>query len=120
MVQSDAATVDEYLAELPEERREVMTAIRDVCRAEMPGFTEVMEYGMPGFTRDGSDGVAFASQKRYLSFYMPTSVRDALADRLADHDMGKVCLRFSSPKKVDLDLIRDIARAAAAASGPVC
>ncbi|MDN3239228.1 iron chaperone [Glycomyces tritici] len=118
MVQSEAATVDEYLAELPEERREVMTAIRDVCRAAMPGFTEVMAYGMPGFTRDGDDGVAFASQKRYISFYLPAGVRDAFADRLADHDMGKACLRFSSPRKVDLDLIRDIARAAAAAPGP--
>jgi uncharacterized protein YdhG (YjbR/CyaY superfamily) len=118
MVQSEAATVDEYLAELPEERRAVMTAIRDVCRAELPGFTEVMAYGMPGFTR-GDDGVAFASQKRYISFYLPVAVRDSLAERLADHDMGKVCLRFSSPRKVDLDLIRDIARATAAMPGPV-
>ena len=51
---------------------------------------------------------------------LPVGVRDALADRLADHDMGKVCLRFSSPRKVDLDLIRDIARATAATPGPVC
>ncbi|MDA1359867.1 DUF1801 domain-containing protein [Glycomyces luteolus] len=119
MVQSDAATVDEYLAALPEERRAVMTAIRDVCREELPGFAEVMEYGMPAFAGEGTGGVAFASQKRYISFYMRADVRETLAERLAGHDVGKVCLRFSSPKRVDLDLIRDIARATAASPGPI-
>ncbi|MFG3341411.1 iron chaperone [Glycomyces sp. NPDC048151] len=120
MVQSDAATVDQYLAELPEDRRPVMTAIRDVCRAAMPGFDEVMAYGMPAFER-GDDGIAFASQKRYISFYvLRTDVRDAFAERLAGHDMGKGCLRFSRPEKVDLELIRDLAAATAATPGAIC
>ena len=124
MVQSKAANVDAYLAELPEERREVMAAIREVCREELAGFAEVMAYGMPGFSRDGTVEaieIAFASQKRYLSFYLlRTDVRDAFAERLADQDMGKGCLRFSGPKRVDLALIRDLARATAATGGPIC
>jgi uncharacterized protein YdhG (YjbR/CyaY superfamily) len=119
MVRSDAATVDDYLARLPEERRPVMTAIREACRAAMPGFTELMAYGMPGLSRDGTVEtveIAYASQKRYISLYLLRGdVRDAHADRLAGRDMGKGCLRFSSPAKVDLDLIRDLARATAEA-----
>lgn len=124
MVQSEAATVDEYLSELPPERRAAMRAIRDACREAMPGFTELMAYGMPGFAREGTAPtveIAFASQKRYLSFYLlRTNVRDAFAERLAGRDMGKGCLRFSSPAKVDLELVRDLARATAEANGPIC
>lgn len=116
-MRSEAVTVDEYLAELPEERRAAVSAIRDACKEAMPGFTEVMAYGMPGLSRDGTAAgieVAFASQKRYLSFYlMRADVREAFAERLADQDMGKGCLRFGGPAEVDLELVRDLARAAA-------
>ena len=117
LVRSEAATVDGYLAELPEERRAAVRAIRDACRAVMPGFTELMAYGMPGLSRDGTAAgteIAFASQKRYLSFYlMRPDVREAFAERLEGRDMGKGCLRFGSPAKVDLELVRDLARATA-------
>ncbi|MEV3937190.1 DUF1801 domain-containing protein [Glycomyces sp. NPDC049804] len=119
MVRSEAATVDEYLAGLPEERQAAMRAIRDACRAAMPGFTELMAYGMPGLSRDGTAAgieIAFASQKRYLSFYlMRADVREAFAARLEGRDMGKGCLRFAGPAKVDLKLVRDLARATAEA-----
>ncbi len=66
MVQSKAVDVDGYLAEVPVERREVLTRLRDLCRAELVGFTEKMAYGMPAYERvGGEDGVAFASQKQY-------------------------------------------------------
>lgn len=121
MVSSAAATVDEYLAELPDDRREVVTAIRDVMRAELTDFREVMAYGMPCYEHEGVTEVGFASQKRYISVYLlRTDLKEAFAERLAGHDMGKGCLRFSSPAKVDLDLVRDLARATAAAPGPVC
>lgn len=123
MVQSKAADVDGYLAEVPVERREVLTRLRDLCRAELPGFTEKMAYGMPAYERaPGGEGeIAFASQKQYISFYLlRTDVRQAFAERLADHDMGKGCLRFRKPEQVDFDLVRDLLRATAAGPGTVC
>ncbi|MFZ4175025.1 iron chaperone [Streptomyces griseoincarnatus] len=121
MVQSPAPHVDAYLAELPDDRKVVLTRLRELCRAELKGFTEVMAYGMPAYERDGVAEVAFASQKQYISFYLLRGdVRDAFAERLACQDMGKGCLRFRKPERVDLDLVRDLLRATAAASGPVC
>ncbi|NUV53655.1 DUF1801 domain-containing protein [Streptomyces coelicolor] len=121
MVQSPAPHVDAYLAELPDDRKVVLTRLRELCRAELKGFTEVMAYGMPAYERDGVAEVAFASQKQYISFYLLRGdVRDAFAERLAGQDMGKGCLRFRKPERVDLDLARDLLRATAAASGPVC
>jgi uncharacterized protein YdhG (YjbR/CyaY superfamily) len=122
-VQSKAADVDGYLAEVPVERREVPTRLRDLCRAELAGFTEKMAYGMPAYERDaGGEGeIAFASQKQYISFYLlRTDVQQAFAERLADQDMGKGCLRFRKPEQVDFDLVRDLLRATAQERGTVC
>lgn len=120
MVQSRATDVDAYLAEVSDDRKVVLTRVRELCRAELEGFAEVMAYGMPTYRRDGVAEIAFASQKQYLSFYLLRGdVRDAFAERLAGQDMGKSCLRFRRPDSVDLDLVRDLLRATAAASGPI-
>ena len=47
-MQSSATDVDAYLAEVPAERRHVLTAIRDLCRDLLSGYEEGMNYGMPG------------------------------------------------------------------------
>lgn len=122
MVQSKAADVDGYLAEVPVERREALTRLRELCRAELPGFTEKMAHGIPAYERaDGEGEIAFASQKRYVSFYLlRTDVRTAFAERLAGHGMGKGCLRFHKPEQIDFDLVRDLLRATAAEPGTVC
>lgn len=120
-MRSGASDVDGYLAELPEGRGEALSRLRELCRAELAGFGEVMAYGMPVYERDGVGEVAFASQKQYVSFYlMRTDVREAFAERLAGHDMGKGCLRFRKPESIDFDLLRDLLRATAAKPGPIC
>ncbi|MCL7376922.1 iron chaperone [Streptomyces sp. 35G-GA-8] len=121
MVRSRAEDVDGYLTEVPEERRETLARLRQLCRAELGGFDEVMAYGMPAYERDGAAEIAFASQKQYISFYlMRGDVREAFEERLAGQDMGKGCLRFRKPEQVDFDLVRDLLRATAAAPGRIC
>lgn len=117
-MRSKASDVDGYLAEAPEARRAALTRLRELCRSELTGFTEVMAYGMPCYERDGVGEIAFADQKQYISFYLlRTDVRAAFADRLAGHDMGKGCLRFRAPERVDFELVRDVLRATAAGRG---
>ncbi|WP_405607160.1 DUF1801 domain-containing protein [Streptomyces sp. NBC_01511] len=121
MVQSKAADVDGYLAEVPEEQQDALAEVRRLCRAELKGFTEVMAYGMPVYRRDGTAEIAFAGQKRYISLYlMRTDVREAFENRLAGQDMGKGCLRFREPEAIDFNLVRDLLRATATRSGPIC
>lgn len=121
MVQSEAADVHGYLAEVPEERRGVLAKMRRLCREELKEFDEVMAYGMPSYERDGAIEVAFASQKQYVSFYlMRSDVREVFEERLAGQEMGKGCLRFRQPENVDFDLVRDLLRATAAARGQIC
>ncbi len=113
-----AADVDGYLAEVPVDRREALTRLRELCVAELPGFTEKMAYGMPSYFRKDAGEISFASQKQYISFYLlRTDVREAFAARLADQDMGKGCLRFRGPDRIDFDLVRDLLRATATEPG---
>ena len=47
VMKSDAATVEEYLSELSEERREAVSTVREVVLANLPsGYEEVMDFGM--------------------------------------------------------------------------
>lgn len=113
--------MDGYLAELPGERVEALTRLRDLCRDELTAFTEAMAYGMPAYRREGTAEFAFASQKQYISLYlMRSDVAESFAGRLADHDMGKGCLRFRKPEHIDWNLIRDLLKATAAARGTIC
>ena len=117
-MQSDAATVDQYLAELDDDRREVMTALVDTIDAHLPaGFDKAMYSGMPNWVvplATYPDGyhctpdtplpfLAIASQKRHISIYhMAVYADPELLDWfVAEYealgtgrkpDMGKSCL----------------------------
>lgn len=121
MAQSMATDVDDYLAEVPDERKAALVRLRELCREELAGFAEVMAYGMPAYERDGTAEIAFASQKQYVSLYlMRSDVRDAFAERLAGQDMGRGCLRFRKPEQIDFELVRDLLKATAAVPGTIC
>ena len=127
-MQSDAATVEEYLDSLPEDRREEMQAVLDIVRPHLPeGVVEAMEYGMITWavplevlpnTYNGKPLMygGLASQKHKISLYLmslyaeaPISeaefrARWAGAKRL---DMGKSCVRFKSVADIDVPLITE-------------
>ena len=47
---SNAETVEQYLDELPEDRKEAMGELRDTILTHLPdGFVEQMSYGMIGY-----------------------------------------------------------------------
>lgn len=121
MAQPPAPDVDSYLAAVTGDRAAALARLRELCQAELTGFTETIAYGMPAYLRDGTAEIAFASQKQYLSFYlMRSDVAEAFADRLADQDMGKGCIRFRNPDKIDYELVRELLVAVAAAPGTIC
>src|SRR4051794_13612136 len=82
---TSAATVEVYLSSLPEERRPVMQAVRQVILAHLPeGYEETMQYGMIGYVVphrlfpagyhcDPKQPLSYASlgsQKNYMSLYL--------------------------------------------------
>ena len=128
-MRSDAGTVEEYLDNLPSERREVLSAVRDVINEALPhGYVEGIAFGMIGWSvplerfPDTYNGqplsyVALAAQKRYYSLYLNSvyagSVeQEALRRRWETTgrklDMGKSCIRFTTLDDLDLDLVSEV------------
>jgi uncharacterized protein YdhG (YjbR/CyaY superfamily) len=106
-MQSKAATVDEYLTELPDERREAMTVLRRLIHESVPGLQEEMAYGMPTFKK-GEILVGLASQKQYISIYLDVDLVEKHRAGLGKADCGKSCVRARKLADLPLDTVRII------------
>lgn len=128
-MKSDATTPEEYLAALPEERREALSAVREVILANLPeGFEEGMQYGMIGYyvphtlfpdgyhcsPKEPLPFAALGSQKNYMAFHACHVYGDEEISRwFVDAwqatgkklDMGKACVRFKRLDDVPLAVV---------------
>ena len=112
-MKSKAATVSEYLKEVPDERRPALTKLRAMIRKAAPDATEAIEFGMASY-RLGEMLFGLASQKNHMALYCcETDVVEAYRDGLGKLDCGKGCIRFKKLEQVPLDVIEKILHAAA-------
>ena len=132
-MQSKATTPEQYLAELPEERRVVMEKLRKVTLENLPkGFKEVMAYGMLGYVVphelypkgyhcDPKLPLGFfniASQKNsinmyHMVIYRNKEIHDWFVSEYPKHcnsklDMGKSCVRFKKLDDIPYNLIGEL------------
>ncbi len=125
-MKSAATTVEQYLTELPPERREAIGVVRRTILANLPpGYEEVMNWGMityqvplerypDTYNRQPLLYVALASQKNYMTVYLMGIYDDAgTADEFEAayratgkrYDVGKSCVRFRTLDDLPLELI---------------
>ncbi len=133
-MQSKAATVRQYLAELSPDRRTAIEAVRAVIRRNLdPRYEEGMQYGMigyyvphavypPGYHCDPKQPLPFtclASQKNYMAIYLGCVYgnsdhekwfRSAWAKSGKKLDMGKACIRFKKLADLPLEIIGESIR----------
>ena len=130
MASSNASTPEEYLAELPEDRREVIARVRAVILENLPeGYEETMNWGMISYEipldryPDSYNGqpllyMALAAQKNHFAVYAfgvymnPKGedwVREEFEKADKKLDMGKSCIRFRKLENIPLDVIGKIA-----------
>ena len=103
------ASVDDYMAELPEERRRAMEDLRATIRAAAPAATEAISYNMPAFRLDGHFFMSYEAYKRHYSLFPWTDAMVAeLGDEVAPYAVGKGTLRFPADEPIPLDLVRRI------------
>jgi uncharacterized protein YdhG (YjbR/CyaY superfamily) len=107
---SEPATVDEYLAALPEDRRGPMQQLRDTIRAAAPDATEVITYKMPGFKRNGRFFLSYDAFKHHYSLFPSTDpMIAALGDELAPYLAGKGTIRFPARRPIPVAPVLRIA-----------
>ena len=132
-MQSNAKTVAEYLEQLPDDRKEFFTKLRDTILSNLPkGFKEEMSYGMIGYVvphhiypagyHASPDlplpFVNIANQKNYIALYHMAiyanpEILEWFKKEYPKHstsklDMGKSCIRFKKPEQIPFDLIAEL------------
>jgi uncharacterized protein YdhG (YjbR/CyaY superfamily) len=122
-MQSEATTVDEYLEQVPAERKEALTRLRNLCRSALKGFDETMDYGGPAYARSGVVEVGFASQKHFIGLYiLKQEVLDAYKEQLSGKgvSIGKGAIRYSRPERIDFGLVEAMLIASEKSDAPIC
>lgn len=127
-MQSDAKAVEDYLAELPADRFEAITQLREVILDRIPdGYEEAMNWGMityqvplstypDTYNKKPLMYAALASQKNHFAVYLSGIYQDdgkrdnfleAYKDTGKRLDVGQSCVRFRKIEDVPFDVIGD-------------
>jgi len=125
-VRSEYESVEEYLAELSEERRNAIQTVRETILENLPdGFEETMNWGMISYqvpleiypdTYNGQPLLyaALASRKNHMAVYLTGIYMDQEALKEFEEayratgkrcDVGKSCVRFRKLDDLPLSLI---------------
>jgi uncharacterized protein YdhG (YjbR/CyaY superfamily) len=103
------ATVDEYIAQYPQDIQQILARIRGVIKECAPEAVEKISYQMAGYYLNGGL-VWFGAYKRHIGFYPRTAAMESLGEELADYKGTKGSLHFPLDKPIPYDLIRKLVK----------
>ena len=131
----EANNPEEYIEQLPDDRKEAITKLRAIINKNLPkGFEETMSYGMIGYVVPHNlypDGyhcspelplpfMSIASQKNFVALYHSGIYADETLNKwFAEQypkyvktklDMGKSCVRFKKVENIPYDLIAELCK----------
>lgn len=134
-MQYDATSPEDYISQVPEERKVALEKLRHVINSNLPkGFEEGIIYKMIGYYVPHSvypDGyhcdpkiplpfMSFASQKNSVNLYhsgiyAKAELHDWFVNEYPKHckrklDMGKSCIRFKKMDEIPFELIGELTR----------
>jgi len=132
-MQYDANSADDYISQLPEDRKGPVQKLRETVKDNLPpGFEEGVNYKMIGFYVPHStypDGyhcdpklplpfINVASQKNFVALYhmgmyAKKEIHDWFVSEYPKHckyklDMGKSCVRFKKVDDIPYNLIAEL------------
>ena len=130
---SSAKTPDEYIDQLPEDRKDPISKLRKIINQNIDkGFSEEINYGMIGWVVPHSlypDGyhcnpklplpfLSIASQKKFVAvyhmgIYASPKLLDWFVSEYLKHcsnklDMGRSCIRFKKIENIPYDIIGEL------------
>ena len=112
-------TVDDYIAAVPEDRRDTLELVRRAIKTAAPESIETIAYQMPAFRSHGGRFlVSYAAYKHHYSLFPASgAVIDALGDELTPYLSGKGTVRFPASEPLPLDIVAKVVRARLAEIG---
>ncbi|HEX7345813.1 MAG TPA: DUF1801 domain-containing protein [Candidatus Limnocylindrales bacterium] len=104
-----ARSVDEYLADLPADQRQLLQGLRERIARLVPEATQAISYGMPAFKLDGKFLLSYAGWKSHCSLYPLTdSFLSSHADEIEPFDRTKGSLHFTPQKPLPDRVLDDL------------
>ena len=127
-MEASPQAVDDFIASLPDGRREMVRAVDGAIREAVPDLDvrmwgKFIGYGSYHYRyASGREGdwfpIGLANNKQYVSLYICAAdddgyLAEANADRLGKVSVGKSCIRFKRLEDLDLDVAVELSRRAA-------
>lgn len=124
---TSALTPDEYIAAIPEPRRQEMEKVHAMIKKTLPAFKPHILSGMIGYGTyryryaSGKEGdwsvIALASQKNYISVYVCSLengkyLAEVYKDKLPKASIGKSCIRFKNLEDIEFSVLKEIIKKA--------
>ncbi len=105
-------TIDEYLAELSEDKRAALEKLRQTIRSVTPTAEEYFYYHIPAFRLNGQRLIGFAAATNHCAIYpLSAATVKAFKDELKNYDTSPGTIRFTPDKPLPATLIRKLVKA---------
>lgn len=107
--QAAPQTIDQYIADFPEDIQKILQKIRATIRKAAPGAAEAIKYQMPTFVLNGNL-VHFAAFKHHIGFYpVPTGI-EKFKKELSIYRTAKGSAQFPLDQPIPYGLITKIVK----------
>lgn len=132
--ETKATTVEEYLSQVPPERKEIIDFLHEFIQKSAPTLKPHFAYNMLGYgsfpyTNYKKEKiewpiVALANQKNYVSVYICALekgeyIAEKYKSELGKVSVGKSCIRFKKLEQLNLDVLARLIKLAADSPGLV-
>jgi len=102
---SGATTIDEYIAEFPEETQAKLSELRELIHSLAPEATETISYAIPTFDLNGRHLVHFAGFASHIGLYPTPTGMEEFKEDLKPYKTGKGSVQFPLDRPLPTDLI---------------
>jgi uncharacterized protein YdhG (YjbR/CyaY superfamily) len=107
--QQQPTTIDEYIADFPENVQPHLEKVRAAIRKAAPDAEEAIKYSMPTFVLNGNL-IHFAGWTSHVGLYPGSKPIEMFKDELAKYEISKGTVRFPLDKPIPLGLIGKITK----------
>jgi uncharacterized protein YdhG (YjbR/CyaY superfamily) len=100
----EITTIDDYIAQFPEEVQQKLTQLRNLIHELAPEATEKISYQMPTFYLNGNL-VHFAAYVKHIGFYPTPSGISRFEEELSEYKFSKGSVQFPLDQPLPTELI---------------
>ena len=104
-----ASTVEEYISNIPEGKRDSFIKLRDIILENAPEATEAISYGMPGYKLNGML-IYIACHEKHYGIYPMADTIVKFADELKGYTTSKGTIQIPHSAKIPKQLIANIVK----------